>query len=537
MSTRGAAALLALAAALAAPSAARAATSCSFDQVSGVLGVELAAPADKAWLVVAEGQIVVIGDGQVSCSGGTPAVNTTSVISVVIRPGAIASSVVIAGASQFGPGVGDENGGTNEIEIFVNLRDQPDAKLYVSDEDPAGASIRFGTGGINPNAFASERLPDADIFPINVPPGGLIGLGGTGSDLLSAQGGAGTGNALTAPVLLRGDRGVDGLLGGDGADTLFGDAGNDALAGGAGDDVLAPGPANDVVDGGPGRDVADFADSSYGVSVDLSIDGRQETGGSGSDLLAGIENVFGTDSADVLRGDGGPNRLLGYDGDDLLEGRGGSDVLEGSAGADRLDVRDGGPDSADCGAGIDTVSTDHPAIDSLLACENVVPPTVTPTGGGNPAPGGPPTSSDALAPAFLGRVRAVPARFTVRRRPKPPRAGSALGTTFRYSLSEAATVTFAISRATSGRKVKGRCRTETRSNARRPNCRRFTPVGSFEARATAGPNRTRFSGLIATTPLEPGAYRALLSARDAAGNSSRRARANFKVVRTRRSAP
>ena len=531
MSTRGAAALLALIAVLAAPGAARAATSCSFDEVSGVLNVELAAAADKAFLVVVAGQIVVIGDGQVTCSGETPTVNTTSVISAVNRPGATATSVVIAGAGQFAPGRGDENGGTNEIEIFVNLRDQPDAKLYVAEEDPAGASIRFGTLGINPNAFASERLPDADIFPINVPPGGLIGHGGTGPDLLSAQGGAGTGNALTAPVLLYGGKGVDGLLGGDGADTLLGEAGNDAHAGGAGDDAIAPGPDGDVVDGGPGRDVADFADSSYGVSVDLSIDGRQDTGGSGSDLLVDIENVSGTDDADELRGDGGPNRLLGHDGGDLLEGRGGSDVLEGSAGADSLDIRDGEPDSADCGAGIDTVSTDRSAIDTLLLCENVV----TPPGGDDPAPGGLPTKTDALAPAFLGRVRAVPARFRVRRGSRPPRAGAAPGTTFRYSLSEAATVTFAIERATSGRKVKGRCR--MRPTARRPSCRRFTRVGSFEARATAGPNGTRFSGLIATTSLRPGSYRARVTARDAAGNTSRQARAGFKVVRSRRSAP
>ena len=73
-------------------------------------------------------------------------------------------------------------------------------------------------------------------------------------------------------------------------------------------------------------------------------------------------------------------------------------------------------------------------------------------------------------------------------------------------------------------------RAKTRANARRPKCGRFARVGSFDARATVGANATPFSGRIATKPVKPGAYRALLTATDAAGNSSKQARAKFKVV-------
>jgi hypothetical protein len=179
------------------------------------------------------------------------------------------------------------------------------------------------------------------------------------------------------------------------------------------------------------------------------------------------------------------------------------------------------------------------ATNRLFNCETVVFPPANGSGGTGTTSPSETTSAahaDRRAPSFLGLVKADPTRFEVahkgdRARALAPGAG---GTTFRYSLSEAATVTFAIERRTSGRKVKGRCRAKTRANARRPRCARFRRIGSFDARAAAGANGTPFSGRINSRPLKPGRYRALLGGVDAAGNRSPRATASFTVLTPKR---
>jgi hypothetical protein len=498
---------------LAAPAAAPAATSCLFNQGAHQLFVDMTEPDDEAFLSVAPpGEIVVGGrSGQVLCTGATPVVTSTDMIFVVARPGAVGAVVRIDQAFRFGPGVEQELG-TNEIEILVNLDNEPGSRLVVADD---AATIRLGAGGINPNAFAAEVSPDADIFLVGVPDGGVAIAGGPTRDLLGAQGGAGTGGARTDRVLLQGLGGPDSLTGGEGDDTLVGDEGDDELTGGGGDDLLRPGGGDDVVDSGPAIDTVDYSPDFTSVSVDLAIADPQPTG-AGSDSLAGVENVVGGGLADVLLGDDGPNALDGGPGDDAIDGRGGEDTLKGGAGADTLDVRDGGRDSADCGAGIDTVTADTQGVDRLIGCEIVVFPAAD---GGGPAGDGTggagTTAGDTQAPTFVGRVRAVPARFRVAggRGRGSVRRPTARGTTFRYSLSEAAAVTFTIERLVRGRR------------ARR--------VGSFAVRGAAGANRTRFSGRIGKVTLRPGAYRAGLTAVDAAGNHSGRARARFRVVRGR----
>ncbi|MEX0317297.1 MAG: spondin domain-containing protein [Ruegeria sp.] len=72
-----------------------------------------------------------------------------------------------------------------------------------------------------------------------------------------------------------------------------------------------------------------------------------------TDTLIGIENVEGSNDADVLVGDGNANVLNGNDGDDVLSGLGGADVLNGGAGDDTLSGG-GGVDIIDGGEGIDT---------------------------------------------------------------------------------------------------------------------------------------------------------------------------------------
>lgn len=71
-----------------------------------------------------------------------------------------------------------------------------------------------------------------------------------------------------------------------------------------------------------------------GVTVSLALSTAQATGGSGSDTLIGIENLYGTHYADKLTGNSGANSLRGHDGDDLLYGEGGWDFIDGGDGYD-----------------------------------------------------------------------------------------------------------------------------------------------------------------------------------------------------------
>jgi Ca2+-binding RTX toxin-like protein len=124
--------------------------------------------------------------------------------------------------------------------------------------------------------------------------------------------------------------------------TMAGYGGNDTLVGGAGADVLHGGVGDDVLLGGANVDTAFYAEGP-GVVVDLALTGPQNTGPSGVDMIAGVENLIGFDQV-TFYGDSGPNgfvantgALWGRDGDDdlklnsgLIDGGAGNDLLQGS---------------------------------------------------------------------------------------------------------------------------------------------------------------------------------------------------------------
>ena len=119
--------------------------------------------------------------------------------------------------------------------------------------------------------------------------------------------------------LLDGDGGDDRLFGGPGGgdDVLLGGPGTDALFGGQGDDVLEGGPGADTLNGGPGADTASYAQSAEGVDVRLHS-GLAQGGDAEGDVLVSIENVTGSAYTDILAGDAGANRLDGGGGVDWL---------------------------------------------------------------------------------------------------------------------------------------------------------------------------------------------------------------------------
>jgi virginiamycin B lyase len=155
------------------------------------------------------------------------------------------------------------------------------------------------------------------------------------------------------------------------------------------------------------------------------------------------------------------------------------------------------------------------------------PSKVQPLGGGG---GGGGAGTDRTRPAFQGKVRLSRKRFSVGRAPTPFSIARAVpaGTTFQFALSEPARVTLKIERRLSGRRVRGRCRAGARSGKR---CKLWKSTGrSLTRQGLQGPNSIAFSGRLGRKALAIGAYRALITATDAAGNRSRTAALGFAIV-------
>ena len=185
-------------------------------------------------------------------------------------------------------------------------------------------------------------------------------------DTLNAGNGGDTLLGLDGNDRLIGGNGKDKLYGGAGNDTLLGGTGVDSLFGEDGDDVLIGGPAKDRLDGGDGIDTASYADSGNGVAVSLVL-GTGAGGDANGDTLISIENLTGSEFADVLTGDNGDNALVGLGGNDTFTGNGGNDVIDGGDGIDIISGGNGrdrltggaGGDMIDGGNGVDTADYRH----------------------------------------------------------------------------------------------------------------------------------------------------------------------------------
>jgi subtilisin family serine protease len=129
-------------------------------------------------------------------------------------------------------------------------------------------------------------------------------------------------------------------------------------------------------------------------------------------------------------------------------------------------------------------------------------------GGGNGAGSGSGAApSDRTAPAIL-TLAATSTRFRAARR--GPSAATAVGTTVRYRLTEAAAVRFTIVRKVRGRAVR---------------------MGSFTLRGRAGRNSFGLTGRLKGRRLAPGRYQLVALATDVAGNRSVRERVDLRIVR------
>jgi hypothetical protein len=108
----------------------------------------------------------------------------------------------------------------------------------------------------------------------------------------------------------------------------------------------------------------------------------------------------------------------------------------------------------------------------------------------------------------LGKIRAVPRAFAPKLRGVKP-GKVKLGTTFRYTVSEVATVRFKIERKQG---------------------KRFKKRGSRSQAAKAGKNKLKWNGKLKGKPLPPGRYRATVIATSKKGARSAPKRVGFRIL-------
>jgi Ca2+-binding RTX toxin-like protein len=324
---------------LAAPVGASAAVTCTFDDASDTLIVQMSADGNVAELQRdAGGGIHVVSQGDIPCANGMATTTTIDTVNVFDTSPSGSTTFSILHPTDFAPGVAPEPGVGQlpEIEFNVLLSGGGLDKLSLFGLDGGVDNWRVGTTGINWNTGGGD--PDADLAVFS----GIEVFdlhGDRGNDQISAQGGSGAGSPFAATGLrLNGGEDNDTVEGGNAAigDGIQGGSGDDTLRGFAGNDSISGFSGVNLVDGGPGVDAVSYDHddpSQPGVTVDLGQAGPQDTG-IGNDTLVALESITGSPNADSLIGDGGANRIVGLLGNDTLDGRGGNDELAGAAGVD-----------------------------------------------------------------------------------------------------------------------------------------------------------------------------------------------------------
>ncbi|MCC1491037.1 calcium-binding protein [Cognatishimia sp. F0-27] len=152
-----------------------------------------------------------------------------------------------------------------------------------------------------------------------------------------------------------GQFGDDTLIGSFGEDRLDGGPGADWIHGGADNDRINGGEGADTLMGGTGSDTLNYGDSAARVAVNLGV-GFYSGGDAEGDRVSDMENVIGTDFADIIVGDNTENDLYGRDGEDTLRGEDGNDTLASGSDADTLDG----------GAGLDTADFSRTGHDRVV---------------------------------------------------------------------------------------------------------------------------------------------------------------------------
>jgi Ca2+-binding RTX toxin-like protein len=294
-----------------------------------------------------------------------------------------------------------------------------------------GLLVHDQTGGGLNSEFDWESAKDGDQTLAADGTVTVIVNGGDGDDTLTVL----AKSTEIAGASLNGEGGDDTLTGADASDILDGGDGADRLVGGKGIDLIDAGPGNDTavwndgdgsdrINGEAGDDRMEVNGSpkagdtftldpvNGGVrllrtnlepsKLDIATERLDVNGLGGNDSVSasagvGAQTLLSVDGgagADTISGSEGPDLITGGDGNDVLHGGGGDDTISPGAGVDvvsaddgddRVDLRDNTSDSADGGAGNDSVVADRAALDVVAGFETVdrtpevtAPPVITP---------------------------------------------------------------------------------------------------------------------------------------------------------------
>jgi FG-GAP repeat protein len=136
-------------------------------------------------------------------------------------------------------------------------------------------------------------------------------------------------------------------------------------------------------------------------------------------------------------------------------------------------------------------------------------------------------SAAARLTASLGSRTASAAKS----KPKAKVRRPPLGTAFSFTLNVAASVKLTFTHPVTGRKVRRRCVAQSKSNRRRPACKRAVTLATrLVLAARSGPNKISFQGVLDGKKLAPGTYTVRLVATNA-GLTSASKSLTFAVVR------
>ena len=328
---------------LAAPAAAS--TTCTYD--AGTRRVTIRMEEHGTALLYMAGGRIHGGNGD-RCGQATRA--NTDFIKVVGTATGSESLYIDLYNGRIGPGVEDEGAGLDEIEIFVDLKgtetDYTRESITITGT-PVKDKITLGTNGVSLNGDDDVDVTftgDMSGYPGRLD---LTLAGAHGGDLISAQGGYGSGDPVTGYNEL--------TIYGNTEHDVYADSPN-TIRGGNGDDyIVAGGFTRNWIAGHDGNDVI--------------------FGANDADVLNGARGN------DQLNGDNGNDRLLGGPGDDMLTGGADTDTVFGHEGNDDLDLGgDGGyvgdpampiQDVGDCGGGDLDEALIDPEFDQIEGCEDV----------------------------------------------------------------------------------------------------------------------------------------------------------------------
>lgn len=287
---------------------------------------------------------------------GTVATRDSSLVSVgmMTPPGATPyTQLYLVGSSGADDVTATYSSGAVGFDLAAGEFDQSASGDGGCDIETATEASCALTGPLDSVLLAGMAGDDTIVaggFPLTV---GVVAIGGEGGDSVAGRDGE--------DILVDGPgTGVDVLsaLGGD--DALTHNGGADQLLGGDGNDLFLSDSICDgeEVVGGTGRDNASWARLDASVSADLGAGVAGEPGSDGSpdcpsgelDTMAEIEDLEASSAPDVLRGDAGPNQLLGHkEADSYFAAAGKDTILANSGDADPL---------IDCGADTDRALVD-----------------------------------------------------------------------------------------------------------------------------------------------------------------------------------